>query len=81
MNQKSLFLRKKSFKIVHSLIFRFLVMDATKLQFDNDHFSVIIDKGTLDALMTNQEPETVQRVLKYFEEVKRVLKQGGNHSY
>lgn len=56
---------------------KYLVMDATKMSFENESLSVVIDKGTLDALMTNQERETVERVEKYLAEVSRVLKQGG----
>lgn len=31
---------------------RWLVMDIRQLQFPSGHFSFVIDKGTLDALLT-----------------------------
>jgi spermidine synthase len=51
-------------------------MDATAMDFKDEEFSVILDKGTLDAMMS-EETETSDTVLKYFAEVKRVLKNGG----
>lgn len=50
-------------------------MDMTDMQFEDDYFDVVLDKGGLDALM---EP-AVGSVLgkKYLKEVKRVIKFGG----
>lgn len=51
------------------------VMDMTQMQFTDEFFDVILDKGGLDALM---EPEHgIKLGSKYLKEVKRVLKVGG----
>ncbi|XP_013147174.1 PREDICTED: methyltransferase-like protein 13 [Papilio polytes] len=56
---------------------RFLHMDALNMTFENDVFNVVLDKGTLDALMPDDSKETNERIDKYFAEIKRVLKLGG----
>ncbi|KAK8571667.1 hypothetical protein V6N13_047325 [Hibiscus sabdariffa] len=54
---------------------RWRVMDMTQMQFPDDTFDVVLDKGGLDALM---EPELGPQLgSKYLSEVKRVLKSGG----
>ncbi|XP_055375770.1 eEF1A lysine and N-terminal methyltransferase homolog [Condylostylus longicornis] len=58
---------------------QFLQMDATKMTFPDEHFSVVLDKGTLDALMTSDEDSVVSIVQKYFEEICRVLRNGGRY--
>lgn len=63
----------------HRNYMKFICMDATKMSFENDHFNVILDKGTLDALMTDESKDTILRIDKYFEEIKRVLKFGGRY--
>lgn len=51
------------------------VMDMTEMQFVNESFDAIIDKGGLDALM---EPEHGSKLGKlYLSEVRRLLKAGG----
>ncbi|XAR62550.1 Endothelin-converting enzyme 1 [Bertholletia excelsa] len=51
------------------------VMDMTSMQFEDEMFDVVIDKGGLDALM---EPELGPKLGdQYLSEVKRVLKSGG----
>ena len=35
-------------------VVQYLVMDATKLKFENDSFDLVIEKGTLDALLTDE---------------------------
>ncbi|KAK0087112.1 hypothetical protein PV326_005290 [Microctonus aethiopoides] len=54
-------------------------MDATKLSYSDNSFSVVIDKGTLDALMPNDNEETLSRIDKYFHEINRVLRKGGRY--
>lgn len=49
------------------------------MSFKNEEFSVILDKGTLDALMPNDQESTVENVTQYFEEIIRVLKSGGRY--
>ncbi|XP_009630390.1 uncharacterized protein [Nicotiana tomentosiformis] len=51
------------------------VMDMTNMQFANESFGAILDKGGLDALM---EPELGSKLgTQYLSEVKRLLKVGG----
>lgn len=52
-------------------------MDATAMEFNNEEFSVVLDKGTLDAMMSEETDSMNESVIKYFSEVKRVLKNGG----
>lgn len=49
------------------------------MNFENDSFSVVLDKGTLDALMPDDSEETNKSIDKYFSEIKRVLKLGGRY--
>ncbi|XP_058180960.1 uncharacterized protein LOC131299431 isoform X2 [Rhododendron vialii] len=54
---------------------RWRVMDMTNVQFADETFDVVLDKGGLDALM---EPELGPKLgSQYLSEVKRVLKSGG----
>ncbi|CAL5214091.1 unnamed protein product [Lathyrus oleraceus] len=56
-------------------LMRWRVMDMTAMQFEDDSFGAVIDKGGLDALM---EPELGPSLgNKYLSEVKRLLKPGG----
>jgi len=52
-----------------------LVMDATAMSFDDCHFSVAIDKGTLDAMMSSTTGADVASAM--IAEVWRVLLPGG----
>lgn len=53
------------------------VMDVTEMQFTDEFFDVILDKGSLDALM---EPEHgIKLGSRYLKEVRRVLKSGGKY--
>eukprot|EP00252_Welwitschia_mirabilis_P014061 TRINITY_DN31086_c0_g1_i1.p1 TRINITY_DN31086_c0_g1~~TRINITY_DN31086_c0_g1_i1.p1 ORF type:complete len:773 (-),score=145.30 TRINITY_DN31086_c0_g1_i1:38-2356(-) len=53
------------------------VMDMTQMQFPDNVFDVVIDKGSLDALM---EPELGPKLgIQFLAEVKRVLRQGGKY--
>nr|XP_034180029.1 eEF1A lysine and N-terminal methyltransferase homolog [Osmia lignaria] len=54
-------------------------MDATRLTYSDDTFSVILDKGTLDALMPDTKEETLSIINKYFKEISRVLRNGGRY--
>lgn len=57
----------------------FTQMDATALTYPDQTFSAAIDKGTLDALMPDDAPETIATVEKYWNEVARVLRTGGRY--
>lgn len=52
----------------------YLQMDATQMTFEDDHFSVALDKGTLDALFVDDTPEVQATVERYFNEIKRTMR-------
>ncbi|XP_055540802.1 eEF1A lysine and N-terminal methyltransferase homolog [Wyeomyia smithii] len=54
-------------------------MDATAMNFSDSKYSVVLDKGTLDALFTDESDATVTTVRKYFFEISRVLRVGGRY--
>lgn len=41
-------------------------MDATQMTYPDEKFSVVLDKGTLDALMPDAKEATVSTIDKYF---------------
>jgi hypothetical protein len=47
------------------------------MDFENDTFTVCLDKGTLDALMTDESESTLSTIRSYFDEISRILKKGG----
>uniref|UniRef100_A0A336LKZ2 CSON009529 protein n=1 Tax=Culicoides sonorensis TaxID=179676 RepID=A0A336LKZ2_CULSO len=52
--------------------------DVTQMtDFESESFSVVLDKGTLDALTTDESEEVINRVRAYLSEMTRVLKIGG----
>lgn len=56
---------------------KWLTMDATAMKFDNESYSVVLDKGTLDAMMSEESDSLNEMIQKYFSEVSRVLKTMG----
>lgn len=56
---------------------KWLTMDATAMKFDNESYSVVLDKGTLDAMMSEESESLNEMIQKYFSEVSRVLKTMG----
>ncbi|XP_039483074.1 eEF1A lysine and N-terminal methyltransferase homolog [Drosophila santomea] len=58
---------------------KFLQMDATAMTFPDESFSVSLDKGTLDALFADDEPETRLVVENYFKEILRTMRNGGRY--
>ncbi|CAO3608709.1 unnamed protein product [Cunninghamella blakesleeana] len=66
---------------------KWIEMDIKDLKFDNESFDVIIDKGTMDALMCDKgdvwdpSEELIQEVKGEVDEVQRVLKVGGVFLY
>lgn len=41
-------------------------MDALNTTYDNEQFNVVLDKGTLDALMPDNKEDTVEKINKLF---------------
>lgn len=58
---------------------KWLTMDATTMTFDKESFSVVLDKGTLDAMMSEESEGVDEMIQKYFTEVTRVLKTMGRY--
>lgn len=58
---------------------KWLQMDLTASTFENEEFTCILDKATLDAIMTDGSPEVVAVINKYFDEVSRMLRVGGRY--
>ncbi|XP_035229576.1 eEF1A lysine and N-terminal methyltransferase-like isoform X2 [Stegodyphus dumicola] len=52
-------------------------MDVFKMTYDPETFAVVIDKGTLDALLVDDSKETSDKIDKMFSEIERVLRYGG----
>lgn len=57
----------------------FLKMDMTQTEFPDASFQVVLDKGTLDAVLTDEEEETLRQVDRMLAEVGRVLQVGGRY--
>nr|XP_006128863.2 methyltransferase-like protein 13 [Pelodiscus sinensis] len=57
----------------------FLVMDMLQMDFPDARFQVVLDKGTLDAILVDEEEATLERVDRMFAEISRVLQVGGRY--
>jgi spermidine synthase len=56
---------------------KWMCMDATAMTFGDETFSVVLDKGTLDALLPDET--ALETAKKYFDEINRVLKTAGRY--
>ncbi|EEC03604.1 conserved hypothetical protein [Ixodes scapularis] len=56
---------------------QFHQMDASKMEYADEEFSVVVDKGTVDALTPNKDADTVFKLSGVFGEISRVLRVGG----
>lgn len=57
----------------------YLTMDARKMDFENDFFDMIIEKGTLDAMLSTSKIESgISNAVKIISEAVRVLKLNGH---
>ncbi|XP_033608724.1 eEF1A lysine and N-terminal methyltransferase homolog isoform X3 [Cryptotermes secundus] len=54
-------------------------MDALNMTFSDCQFSVVLDKGTLDALMPDDSEDVRRKTDKFFNEIDRVLRVGGRY--
>ena len=50
------------------------VMDITNMSYTDGEFDIVIDKGALDAIASDNSAKTMENVQKMFSEIKRVLK-------
>lgn len=57
----------------------YLLMNMLQMDFPDAHFQVVLDKGTLDAVLTDEEEATLAKVDKMFAEISRVLQVGGRY--
>lgn len=58
---------------------KYIVMDALDMRFDNETFTTAFDKGTLDALMSDDSAESSERAEKLFNEIDRVTCRTGRY--
>ncbi|XP_015918789.2 eEF1A lysine and N-terminal methyltransferase [Parasteatoda tepidariorum] len=58
---------------------QFEVMDVMNMKYENETFAVVLDKGTLDALMFDDTQQTHEKIGKMFCEIERVLRNGGRY--
>lgn len=59
---------------------KFLLSDATNMKkFRDGQFSVVLDKGTLDAILVDTSEATMTLTEKYWSEIDRVLRIGGRY--
>lgn len=70
MQERSIHLRPKM---------SYIIMDVLQMDFPDERFQVVLDKGTLDALLTDEEEATLGRVQRMFSEIGRVLQFGGRY--
>lgn len=49
------------------------------MEFGDGEFDVVVDKGTFDALMSDESEQVVEQSEKFFSEIDRVLKVGGRY--
>lgn len=54
-------------------------MDLLNMDYKDSSYSVVLDKGTLDALMTDETVEVVSKIDTMFSEISRVLRIGGRY--
>uniref|UniRef100_A0A8D0BXV5 eEF1A lysine and N-terminal methyltransferase n=1 Tax=Salvator merianae TaxID=96440 RepID=A0A8D0BXV5_SALMN len=57
----------------------YAVMDVLQMDFPDEHFQVVLDKGTLDALLTDEKETTLSRGERMLAEISRVLQFGGRY--
>ncbi|XP_053549203.1 eEF1A lysine and N-terminal methyltransferase [Bombina bombina] len=57
----------------------FQLMDGTKMSFEDSYFQAVLDKGTLDAILTDTEETTMEKAGKLLSEIARVLNCGGRY--
>jgi ubiquinone/menaquinone biosynthesis C-methylase UbiE len=55
---------------------KWIEMDATKMDFEDNFFDCAIDKGTLDAIMCGNDPSPPAKMIR---EMHRVTKKGGHY--
>ncbi|CAF3754875.1 unnamed protein product [Rotaria sordida] len=56
---------------------KWLPMDARQMTFDDNQFSVVLDKGTIDALMSNKSEQVLSDIDQILHQIDRVLRMTG----
>lgn len=84
----SVIFRMRERCVEERLEIRFLEGDVTAMEFADGSFDVVVDKGTLDAMMCGQDEDVwspsasvVASVGRYVDHVHRVLRGGGTFLY
>nr|XP_014345432.1 PREDICTED: methyltransferase-like protein 13 isoform X2 [Latimeria chalumnae] len=57
----------------------YVKMDMMQMEFEDSQFQVALDKGTLDAILTDESEKTLENVDRMFMEIGRVLQVGGRY--
>lgn len=70
-------IREMRAKNAHREGMQFLLMDVLNMSFEDAAFDVVLDKATLDALLTEDTPEVLAQGRQMASEIERVLRPGG----
>ena len=57
----------------------FLFEKLSQMDYKDGEFNVVLDKGTLDALYSQDDQENEEKIEKMFAEISRVLRIGGRY--
>ncbi|NXA34160.1 MET13 protein, partial [Eudromia elegans] len=57
----------------------YLLMDALQMDFPDALFQAVLDKGTLDAILADEDAATLAKADRMFAEISRVLQVGGRY--
>ena len=70
-------MKKRSEQAGRSMLYE--VGDVTKMEYKSEKFNVVIDKGTLDAMMVDEEVQTVDMIEKMYSEIERCIANFGRY--
>ena len=70
-------MRKRSEEAKREMIYE--VGDVTSLSYSDNKFETVIDKGTLDAMMVDTKPETINLINNMFAEIERCIRNKGRY--
>jgi ubiquinone/menaquinone biosynthesis C-methylase UbiE len=72
-------IKQMNVKNKHRDKMHFIKMDMLNMDFDDGDFEVVLDKGTLDALMSDTSEKVFEEADRMFAEIDRVLKTSGRY--